>query len=60
MARLTEDIIKKLLKEEGFSVDDFYVVETLESIKRITEKLGFPVVLKALVPVGKRIVFKIC
>ena len=54
MARLTEDIIKKLLKEEGFSVDDFYVVETLESIKRITEKLGFPVVLKAIVPVGKK------
>ena len=54
MARLTEDIIKKLLKEESFSVDDFYVVETLESIKRITEKLGFPVVLKALVPVGKK------
>ena len=54
MARLTEDIIKKLLKEESFSVDDFYVVETLESIKRITEKLGFPVVLKAIVPVGKK------
>ena len=54
MARLTEDIIKKLLKEEGFPVDDFYVTETLESIKRITEKLGFPVVLKAIVPVGKK------
>jgi succinyl-CoA synthetase beta subunit/citryl-CoA synthetase large subunit len=54
MARLTEDIIKKLLKEEGFPVDDFYVTEILESIKRISEKLGFPVVLKALVPVGKK------
>ena len=54
MARLTEDIIKGLLKKEGFYIDDFYVAASLENIKTITEKLGFPVVLKALVPIGKK------
>ena len=54
MARFTEDKIKELLKEENFPVNDFYVAESVNDVKKYVNNLDFPIVLKALVPVGKK------
>jgi len=54
MARLTEDQIKELLNSDGFSVGDFFVITNVNQIENITNSLKYPLVLKALVPTGKR------
>lgn len=54
MARILEHHSKALLKELGLPVPEGSAVSTAREAVEAAEKIGFPVVLKALVPVGKR------
>jgi succinyl-CoA synthetase beta subunit/citryl-CoA synthetase large subunit len=54
LARFTENKIKQLLKEDGFPVNDFYVAKSINQVKEYVNNLDFPIVLKALVPLGKK------
>lgn len=54
MAKVLECDSKKLLKEAGIPVPQFAVAENPEQAVEKAEEIGLPVVLKALVPVGKR------
>jgi succinyl-CoA synthetase beta subunit/citryl-CoA synthetase large subunit len=54
MARLTEGIAKDILKRNGVAVPDFSVVENSEQAIASAGQMGLPVVLKGLVPLGKR------
>lgn len=54
MARFTEDKIKELLKAEDFPINNFYVAESVNDVKKHINCLDFPIVLKALVPIGKK------
>lgn len=54
MGRMLENHSKSLLKENGVPVPNFRVACTAEEAARIQSELGGPVVLKALVPVGKK------
>ena len=54
MARVLENVGKDLLRENGVPTPEFVVVSTAEEARRAAEKIGCPVVIKALVTVGKR------
>ena len=54
MARLLENDALKILAENRIPVPRFHVATTPEEAKAAAETLGVPVVLKGLVPVGKR------
>lgn len=54
MGRLLEHHGKQLLKEEGIAVPAFEVAGSAGEAVEAARRLGRPVVLKALVPVGKR------
>jgi len=54
MARLLENHSKQILLENKVPVPRFQVATTPEEAKLAAETLGVPVVLKALIPVGKR------
>jgi succinyl-CoA synthetase beta subunit len=54
MARVLENIGKDLLRENGVPTPEFVVVGTAEEARSAAEKIGCPVVIKALVSVGKR------
>ncbi len=54
MARILEHQSKALLKKLGLPVPEGRAASTAEEAVEAAEKIGFPVVLKALVPVGKR------
>jgi succinyl-CoA synthetase beta subunit len=54
MARVLENIGKDLLRENGVPTPEFVVVSTTKEARTAAEKIGCPVVIKALVTVGKR------
>jgi succinyl-CoA synthetase beta subunit len=54
MARVLENIGKDLLKENGVPTPEFVVAATADEARRAAEKIGGPVVIKALVTTGKR------
>jgi succinyl-CoA synthetase beta subunit len=54
MARVLENTGKELLKKSGIPTPDFIVAGSTEEAVRRAEQLGYPVVIKALVTVGKR------
>jgi succinyl-CoA synthetase beta subunit/citryl-CoA synthetase large subunit len=54
MARVVENVGKDLLKENGVPTPEFRVAATAEEARRAAQKIGCPVVIKALVTAGKR------
>ncbi len=54
MARLLEDTAKEILREYQIAVPRFAVATTAEEAAAVAAGIGGPVVVKALVPVGKR------
>jgi succinyl-CoA synthetase beta subunit/citryl-CoA synthetase large subunit len=54
MARVLENVGKELLKKSKISVSDFRTAETAEDARQFADDIGYPVVIKALVAVGKR------
>ena len=54
MGKLLENYSKKIIGEAGVAVPKNAVARTPEEAAEKAAELGFPVVLKALVPVGKR------
>ena len=54
MARILEDIGKKFLAEAGIKVPASVTIESTAELDDALDRLGEDVVLKALVPVGKR------
>jgi len=54
MARVLENIGKDLLKENGVPTPEFIVAATSEEAHSAAQKIGCPVVIKALVTAGKR------
>lgn len=54
MSRVLEDIGKQILRENGIAVPNFLVVTGKTEAGQAGDNLGYPVVIKALVPVGKR------
>lgn len=54
MGKILENFSKQVIAEYGVAVPKSAVAHTPEEAREKGEKLGFPVVLKALVPVGKR------
>lgn len=54
MARVLENVGKDLLKENGVPTPEFIVAATSEEARRAAQKIGCPVVIKALVTAGKR------
>jgi len=54
MARVLENIGKELLRKNRIPTPDFLVVSDAEEAWKAADELGYPVVIKALVTVGKR------
>ena len=54
MARVLESVGKDLLRENGVPTPEFVVASTAKEAHEAAEKIGCPVVIKALVTVGKR------
>ncbi|MFH1351868.1 MAG: ATP-grasp domain-containing protein [Pseudomonadota bacterium] len=54
MARVLESIGKELLKKNRIPIPDFSVVNDPIEARKAADDLGYPVVIKALVTVGKR------
>ena len=54
MSRVLESVSKEILKEEGIVVPEFFVVSNEGKARKAADELGYPVMIKALVPVGKR------
>lgn len=54
MGKMLENFSKKILAESGVAVPKHAVARTPEEAVEKAAELGYPVVLKALVPVGKR------
>ena len=54
MARVLENVGKDLLNENGVPTPEFRVAATAEEARRAAQKIGGPVVIKALVTAGKR------
>lgn len=54
MARVLENIGKELLKKNRIPTPDFLVVNDAQEARNAADELGYPVVIKALVAVGKR------
>jgi succinyl-CoA synthetase beta subunit len=54
MARVLENIGKELLRKNGIMTPEFSVASSPDEARKAAEEIGFPVVVKALVAVGKR------
>jgi len=54
MARVLENVGKELLKKNRIPTPDFLVVNDALGARKAADELGYPVVIKALVAVGKR------
>ena len=54
MARLCEHQVKDLLRLAGVPVPKGQVAKSASQVKGIAHQLGYPVVVKALLPTGKR------
>jgi len=54
MARVLENVGKDLLKENGVPTPEFMVAATAAEARSAAQKIGCPVVIKALVTAGKR------
>ncbi len=54
MARVLENIGKELLRRNGIPTPDFRVANDVKESRNAADELGYPVVIKALVTVGKR------
>lgn len=54
MARVLENIGKELLRRNGIATPDFLVATNVGEALVAADKLGYPVVIKALVAVGKK------
>jgi succinyl-CoA synthetase beta subunit len=54
MARVLENVGKDLLKKNGIQVPEFQVAENPAQARQAADQIGYPVVVKALVPIGKR------
>ena len=54
MARVLENIGKELLRKNRIPTPDFLVAEDVKEALEAADELGYPVVIKALVTVGKR------
>jgi len=54
MARVLENIGKELLRKNGIPTPDFLVAGNIKEAGNAADELGYPVVIKALVTVGKR------
>jgi succinyl-CoA synthetase beta subunit/citryl-CoA synthetase large subunit len=54
MARVLENVGKDLLKENGVPAPEFMVAATSDEARSAAQKIGCPVVIKALVTAGKR------
>jgi len=54
MARLLEDISKQLVSKEGVSVPKYFVANNSKEAKKIAQDIGDEVVIKGLIPIGKR------
>ncbi|MBV7337343.1 acetate--CoA ligase family protein [Chloroflexi bacterium TSY] len=54
MARLLENIGKELLRQRNISVPRFAVAEHVDGAIKVAADIGYPVVVKGLVPAGKR------
>jgi succinyl-CoA synthetase beta subunit len=54
MSRVLENVSKEILKEEGIAVPNFFVVSNEREARKAGDELGYPVMVKALVPAGKR------
>ena len=54
MARVLENIGKELLRKNGIMTPEFSVASSPDEARKAAEEIGFPVVVKALVTVGKR------
>jgi len=54
MARVLESIGKEILKENKIPVPNFGMVRTTQEARKLANEIGYPVVVKALVTVGKR------
>lgn len=54
MARVLENISKELLRKNGIPTPDFLVAKNVEEALTAANKLGYPIVIKALVPVGRK------
>lgn len=54
MSRVLENISKEILRENGIAVPEFVVAASAMEARKAADDLGYPVMIKALVPVGKR------
>ena len=54
MARVLEHVGKELLRKNSVPTPDFLVASNAGQARQAADELGYPVVIKALVPVGKR------
>jgi len=54
MARVLENIGKELLRKNRIPTPDFLVASDAKEARKAADELGYPVVIKALVAVGKR------
>ena len=54
MARVLENTGKELLRKAGIPTPDFLVARDVKEAKNAADEIGYPVVIKALVTVGKR------
>jgi succinyl-CoA synthetase beta subunit len=54
MARVLENVGKELLKKNRIPTPDFRVAKTAKEACKAADEIGYPVVIKALVAVGKR------
>jgi len=54
MARVLENVGKEVLKKNGIPIPESAVASSAEEARKAAEKIGCPIVIKALVTVGKR------
>ena len=54
MARILENYSLNILRNAGIPVVRYNVVSSKEEAEKYAKELGCPVVVKALIPVGKR------
>jgi len=54
MGRVLENVSKEILRENGIATPNFFVVTNEKEAREVASELGYPVVIKALVAVGKR------
>ena len=54
MARVLESVAKELLAKNGITTPDNFVAKNVEEALAVADKIGYPIIIKALVPVGKK------